>query len=102
MDKMAGPVVGIAVIAAVAAGVYAYMLHGELQRERAALAASQQTVETYRRTTEDSNRKSAVARADLDTCNALLKEMQDKLEAAQPKVRKPRAPLPPPPSPESP
>jgi hypothetical protein len=102
MDKMAGPVVGISVIAALAAGVYAYMLHGELQRARAALAAGRQTLEISRRTIEDANRKSAVARADLETCNALLKEMQAKAEAAQPRARKPRAPSPQPAQPSSP
>jgi len=88
MDKMAAPVVGIALIAAIASGVYAYMLRGELRQERAALMTAQQGLEASQRVTEDANRKSAIARAALDTCNTLLAETQGKLDAATSKVRK--------------
>jgi len=79
MDKL---VVGIAVIAALASGTYAYMMRGELDREKILVAAAQQNVMASRRTTDDSAKQSAATKASLDTCVAQLNDVQAKLEAA--------------------
>jgi len=96
MNHMAGPVVGIALIAAVAAGVYAYTLHGELFQAKAALAVAQQNLDASKRTADDGNKKYAVAKSALDTCVAQLTDVQSKLDALVAKPGHRRLPLSPP------
>ena len=65
MDKL---VVGVAVIAALASGTYAYMMRGELDREKALVTAAQQSMSTSKRAADDAARTSAVTKASLETC----------------------------------
>ncbi|TAL02542.1 MAG: hypothetical protein EPO08_06860 [Rhodospirillaceae bacterium] len=78
MDKL---VVGIAVIAALASGTYAYMMRGELDREKAMVTTAEQSVSMLKRGADDAAKKAAAANASLDTCTTQLSDVQAKLEA---------------------
>ena len=78
MDKL---VVGLAVIAALASGTYAYMMRGELDREKALVATAEQSVSASKRAADDAVRKFTAANASLDTCSVQLTDVQAKLEA---------------------
>jgi hypothetical protein len=88
MERTSAPIIGIAVIIAVAAAIYAYTMRGELLLQKAAVAAAEKKLADFNRTAEDARRKSAVAAASLDTCNTALADAHAKLDAmAKPPVR---------------
>jgi hypothetical protein len=81
MERSSAPIIGIAVIVALATSVYAYMMRGELMAQKAAVVAAEAKVTAAERTADDANRKSAVAKASLDTCSGQLADAQEKLDA---------------------
>ena len=88
MSAMSGPIVGISLLSALAAGTYAYMLHGELQHEKVAVSLAEQNLVVAKRATDEANRKVTATKLSLDTCNVQLSDTQSKLESAMSHPRK--------------
>jgi len=82
MDRTSAPIIGLAVIIAIAASVYAYTMRSELQQHKAALANAEKSVADIKRNVDDTNRRSAMSKASLDACNAQIADLQAQLEAA--------------------
>lgn len=98
MERTSAPIIGIAVIIAIAAAVYAYTMRSELMQQKAAVAAAEKKLADFNRTVEDTDRKSALAKTSLDTCNTQLTDAQAKLDAMAkpaPRVRRQVEPAPP-------
>jgi hypothetical protein len=83
MDKL---VVGVAVIAALASGTYAYMMRGELDREKALVTAAEQSMSVSKRAADDTARTFAATKATLATCTTQLSDVQAQLDAATAKT----------------
>jgi hypothetical protein len=81
MEKMAGPFVGIAFLAALATAVYAFTLHSELMLQKAATANAEQALTTARRTAGDLGKQLATAATAQATCAAQLTDVQAQLTA---------------------
>jgi hypothetical protein len=103
MERSSAPIIGIAVIIAIAAAIYAYMMRGELLLQKATVAVAEKKLADLGRTVEDSNRKTQTTKASLDTCNTQLADTQAQLDAMlkpPPRVKRqgmapPGAPAPP-------
>jgi hypothetical protein len=80
MDK-AGPVIGIALLVALGAGVYAMMLRGEVDQEKQAVAVMQRNLNDAKRIADDEGKQAATINASLSTCTAQLNDAQTKLAA---------------------
>jgi hypothetical protein len=81
MERSSAPIIGIAVIVAIAAAIYAYMMRGELMQQKAAVAVAEKKLADLGRTVEDANRKSETTKASLDTCNTQLADTQAQLDS---------------------
>jgi hypothetical protein len=81
MERSSAPIIGIAVIVAIATSVYAYMMRGELMQQKAAVAVAEKKLADLNRTVEDANRKSETTKASLDTCSGQLADTQAQLDA---------------------
>jgi Tfp pilus assembly protein PilO len=96
MERSSAPIIGLAVLVALASAVYAFMMRGELMAQKETVAATEKKLAAFTRTADDANRKSAVAKASLDMCNTQLADAQAKLDAmAKPLPRPKRSPVPP-------
>ena len=81
MERSSAPIIGLAVIVAIATSVYAYMMRGELMAQKAAAAAATAKLAASSRAVDDASRKSDVAKASLDLCNSQLADAQARLDA---------------------
>ena len=82
MDKLAGPLFGVAFIAVVAMGLYAFTMRTELTQAKVALATVEQNRDGFKKKLDEVMTKSAGQAVALDGCNKLVRETQAKLEAA--------------------
>ena len=82
MDKIAGPVIAIAVMAFAVTGAYAFYLRNELADSKAALAAVAQNRDDFKTKLDDAGRRIGAGTLALDGCNTQLKDAQAQLEAA--------------------
>jgi hypothetical protein len=89
MEKYAGPIVGVVIVALVGLGLYTMQIRGELAKAKMASAAAVQQVAAAQKQATDAATKSAIAQGDLEKCTVDLKAAQDEL-AAVPKKAAPK------------
>jgi hypothetical protein len=88
MDRTSAPIVGLAVIAALAAGGYAYMMRGELTAQKAAVAAAEKKLGDFKRAADEAHIRNAAAQAAVAACNRQLADAEAKVAAmAQPATK---------------
>jgi uncharacterized protein HemX len=85
MDRIAGPIVAIAVIIAIGAGVYGFTQHQQLIDFQAKAVAAEQRAATAEQQSQDQGRKVTDTTASLTTCQAQLQEANAAAESAQTK-----------------
>jgi hypothetical protein len=81
MEKYAGPIVGVVIVALVGLGLYTMQVRGELAKAKMASAAAAQQVATLQKQATDAATKSAIAQGDFEKCTVDLKTAQDELAA---------------------
>jgi hypothetical protein len=86
MEKYAGPIVGVAVVALIGLGLYTMQLQTDLGKAKSAAAASAQQAATLQKQATDAATKAGTSANELHNCQLELKTAQDQLAAA-PKPR---------------
>ena len=81
MEKYAGPIVGVVIVALVGLGLYTLQIRGELAKAKMASAAAVQQVAAAQKQATDSATRSVIAQGDLEKCAVDLKTAQDELAA---------------------
>ena len=86
MERIAGPVIAIFLIAAIGGGVYAYSLHGQLNLALAAQAAAEKKATQATQATQAN--QATLARMNqgttsLTTCQIQLQEATNRADAAE-------------------
>ena len=83
MDRATGPIIAIALIIAIAAGVYAYNLHGQLALALAAQTAAEQKATQATQQSQATLAKMSQDSSALSGCKTQLQEATNRADAAE-------------------
>jgi hypothetical protein len=85
MEKYAGPITGVAIVALIGLGLYTMQVRSDLGKAQAAAAAATKQTATLQKQATDAATKAGTASNALQNCQVELKTAQDQLAAAAPK-----------------